>query len=358
MSKAGHKPRICCRTRRTLTCRLAEKRRRIGGSCRLRKARRAAATAASVVCERRKRIERRHCCRFHRFLRHLRQSISKKPSCRAGRRALAECYTFFRFGAGFDDRRVVVWNPMPWRVICCAVRKCGRCSVAARAEVRAKLWEYGKRESAPGRPTGQSFQKTRRSGSAAKDRQTSSCCGCVSERSSRRPKGLPRANPADATRALCVRLHTKPYGGRIFGLLCGGKIASSAGCRAREKCCKIFTRCIMSVGKAAEPQCRAVAGAAFPLRLMEAGGFILRAAASDAFVVPPHFQSGILSGRACPALGFAVRRPMFRSKAAVHRASSMRIRKPANALAGKRPKHRRAKPRQRWPRPARDGRRG
>ena len=209
-----------------------------------------------------------------------------------------------------------------------------------------------------GRPTGQSFQKTRRSGSAAKDRQSSSCCGCVSERSSRRPKGLPRANPADATRALCVRLHTKPYGGRIFGLLLGGKIASSAGCRAREKCCKIFTRCIMSVGKAAEPQCRAVAGAAFPLRLMEAGGFILRAAASDAFVVPPHFQSGILSGRACPALGFAVRRPMFRSKAAVHRASSMRIRKPANALAGKRPKHRRAKPRQRWPRPARDGRRG
>ena len=101
------------------------------------------------MCERRKRIERRHCCRFHRFLRHLRQSISKKPSCRAGRRALAECYTFFRFGAGFDDRRVVVWNPMPWRVICCAVRKCGRCSVAARAEVRAKLWEYGKRESAP-----------------------------------------------------------------------------------------------------------------------------------------------------------------------------------------------------------------
>lgn len=92
------------------------------------------------MCERRKRIERRSCCRFHRFLQHLRQSISKKPSCRAGRRALAECYTFFRFGVGFDDRRVVVWNPMPWRVIRCAVRKCGRCFVAARAEVRAKLW--------------------------------------------------------------------------------------------------------------------------------------------------------------------------------------------------------------------------
>ena len=101
-----------------------------------------------------------------------------------------------------------------------------------------------------------------------------------------------------------------------------------------------------------------VSAAACSMRRMEAGGFILRAAASDAFVVPPHFQSCIMSGRACPALGFAVRRPMFRSKAAVHKASSMRIRKPANALAGKRPKHRRAKLRQRWPRPARDGRRG
>lgn len=51
------------------------------------------------MCERRKRIERRRCCRFHRFLQHLRQSISQKPSYRAGRRALVECYTFFRFGA-------------------------------------------------------------------------------------------------------------------------------------------------------------------------------------------------------------------------------------------------------------------
>ncbi len=101
-----------------------------------------------------------------------------------------------------------------------------------------------------------------------------------------------------------------------------------------------------------------VSAAACSMRRMEAGGFILRAAASDAFVVPPHFQSCIMNGRACPALGFAVRRPMLRSKAAVHRVSSMRIRKPANALAGKRPKHRRAKPRQRGPRPARDGRRG
>lgn len=109
------------------------------------------------MCERRKRIERRRCCRFHRFLQHLRQSVSQKPSCRAGRRALAECYTFFRFGAGFDDRRVVVWNPTPWRVICCAVRKCGRRSVAARAEVRAKLW--GTREAGirTGRPTGTIF---------------------------------------------------------------------------------------------------------------------------------------------------------------------------------------------------------
>ena len=168
---------------------------------------------------------------------------------------MAECYTFFRFGAGFDDRRVVVWNPTPWRVICCAVRKCGRRSVVARAEVRAKLW--GTREAGirTGRPTGDNLSRTaRRSVSAAKDRQTSSCCGCVPERLSRRPKGLSRANPADSTRAVCVRLHTNPYGGRIFGLLSGGKIASSAGCRAREKCCKIFTRCIMSVGKAAEPQ--------------------------------------------------------------------------------------------------------
>ena len=47
---------------------------------------------------------------------------------------------------------------------------------------------------------------------------------------------------------------------------------------------------------------------------LEAGGLILRAAASDAFDVPPHFQSGIMSGRACPALGFAVRRLMFRCK--------------------------------------------
>ena len=109
------------------------------------------------MCERRKRIERRRCCRFHRFLQHLRQSVSQKPSCRAGRRALAECYTFFRFGAGFDDRRVVVWNPTPWRVICCAVRKCGRCSVAARAEVRAKLWGTREAEIRTGRPTGTIF---------------------------------------------------------------------------------------------------------------------------------------------------------------------------------------------------------
>lgn len=256
-----------------------------------------------------------------------------------------------------QDRRVIVWNPTPWRFVCFAVRKCGRRSVAARAEVRAKLWEYGKRKSAPAARRGQSFPKARRSGSAERSANFILLRLC-SRMLCRRRKGLPRANPADATRALCVRLHTKPYGGRIFGLLCGGKIASSAGCRAREKCCKIFTRCIMSVGKAAEPQSRAVTGAAFPLRLMEAGRFILRAAASDAFVVPPHFQFCIMNGRACPALGFAVRRPMFRSKAAVYRGASMRIRKPANALAGKRPKHRRAKPRQRGPRLVRDGRRG
>ena len=224
------------------------------------------------MCERRKRIERRCCCRFHRFLQHLRQSISQKPSYRAGRHTLAECYTFFRFGAGFDDRRVVVWNPTPWRFVCFAVRKCGRRSVAARAEVRAKLWGTREAEIRTGRPTGDNLSRTaRRSVSAAKDRQTSSCCGCVPERLSRRPKGLSRANPADETRALCVRLHTKPYGGRIFGLLLGGKIASSAGCRARERCCMIFTHRFTSVGKAAEPQCRAVAEAAFPLRPARCG---------------------------------------------------------------------------------------
>lgn len=310
------------------------------------------------MCERRKRIERRCCCRFHRFLRHLRQSVSKKPSCRAGRRALVERYAFFRFGACPKTAELLFGTQRLGGLFASPFGNAVAVLLPPERKSERSYGEHGKRKSAPAARRGQSFPKARRSGSAAKDRQTSSCCGCVSERLSRRPKGLPRANPADATRALCVRLHTKPYGGRIFGLLLGGKIASSAGCRAREKCCKIFTRCIMSVGKAAEPQCRTVAGAAFPLRLMEAGGFILRAAASDAFVVPPHFQSCIMNGRVCPALGFAVRRPMFRSKAAVHRGSSMRIRKPANALAGKRPKHRRAKPRQRGPRLVRDGRRG
>ena len=248
---------------------------------------------------------------------------------------------------------------MPWRVICCAVRKCGRCSVAARAEVRAKLWEYGKRESAPAARRG---NLSRRPAVRARPRKI----GKLHLAAAAFPNALPvgrRACPAQIRRmqpapCVCGFIQSRMAAASSVGCECADDGGGAAGCRAREKCCKIFTRCIMSVGKAAEPQCRAVAGAAFPLRLMEAGGFILRAAASDAFVVPPHFQSGILSGRACPALGFAVRRPMFRSKAAVHRASSMRIRKPANALAGKRPKHRRAKPRQRWPRPARDGRRG
>lgn len=315
------------------------------------------------MCERRNRIERRRCCRFHRFLQHLRQSVSQKPSCRAGRRTLAECYTFFRFGAGFDDRRVVVWNPTPWRVICCAVRKCGRRSVVARAEVRAKLW--GTREAGirTGRPTGDNLSRTaRRSVSAAKDRQTSSCCGCVSERLSRRRKACP---------AQIRRMQPAPC---VCGFIQSRMAAASSVCFAAEKSLprqaaargKDAARFLPAVlhRSARRPSRKqgsdgsGVSAAACSMRLMEAGGLILRAAASDAFDVPPHFQSGIMSGRACPALGFAVRRPMFRSKAAVHRASSMRIRKPANALAGKRPKHRCAKPRRRGPRPARDGRRG
>lgn len=205
-------------------------------------------------------------------------------------------------------------------------------------------------------------QSARRSGSAAKDRQTSSCCGCVSERLSRRRKACP---------AQIRRMQPAPC---VCGFIQSRMAAASSVCFAAEKSLprqaaargKDAARFLPAVlhRSARRPSRKqgsdgsGVSAAACSMRLMEAGGLILRAAASDAFVVPPHFQSCIMSGRACPALGFAVRRPMFRSKAAVHKASSMRIRKPANALAGKRPKHRRAKLRQRWPRPARDGRRG
>lgn len=271
------------------------------------------------MCERRKRIERRSCCRFHRFLQHLRQSISKKPSCRAGRRALVERYAFFQFGADPKTAELLFGTQCFGVLFALTFGNAAAVPLPPERKSERSYGEHGKRKSAPAARRGQSLQKTRRSGSAAKDRQPSSCCGCVSERLSRRLKGLSRANPADATRALCARLHTKPYGGRIFGLLCGGKIASSAGCRARERCFRILTAVLRrSARRPSRKQGSdgsGVSAAACSMRRMEAGGFILRAAASDAFDVPPHFQSGIMSGRACPALGFAVRRPMFICKA-------------------------------------------
>lgn len=223
------------------------------------------------MCERRKRIERRSCCRFHRFLQHLRQSISKKPSCRAGRRALVERYAFFRFGANPKTAELLFGTQCFGVLFALTFGNADAVPLPPERKSERSYGEHGKRKYAPAARRGQSFQKTRRSGSAAKDRQTSSCCGYVSEGLSHRRKGLSRANPADSTRALCVRLHTNPYGGRIFGLLCSGKIASSAGCRARERCFRIFTRRITSVGKAAEPQSRVVAGAAFPLQLARCG---------------------------------------------------------------------------------------
>lgn len=224
------------------------------------------------MCERRKRIERRHCCRFHRFLQHLRQSVSQKPSCRAGRRALAECYTFFRFGAGPDDRRVVVWNPMLWRFVCFAVRKYGRCFVAARAEVRAKLWGTREAEIRTGRPTGTIFSERR--AVRSRPRKTGRRHFALAAFPNAFPVGR-RACSAQIRRiqpAPCVCGFIQSRMAAAFSVcFAAKKIASSAGCRAREGCCKIFTRRIMSVGKAAEPQSRAVAGAAFPLRPARCG---------------------------------------------------------------------------------------
>ncbi len=63
----------------------------------------------------------------------------------------------FSVWCGPQDRRAVVWNPMLWRFVCFDVRKCGRCSIAARAEVRAKLWGTREAEIRTGRPTGTIF---------------------------------------------------------------------------------------------------------------------------------------------------------------------------------------------------------
>lgn len=222
------------------------------------------------MCERRKRIERRSCCRFHRFLQHLRQSISKKPSCRAGRRALVERYAFFRFGADPKTAELLFGTQCFGVLFALTFGNAAAVPLPPERKSERSYGEHGKRKSAPAARRGQSFQKTRRSVSAER-----SANFILLRLRFRTPfpsaEGLvPRKSGGCNPRLVCAvsyksvwRPHLRFASRRKNRFL--GRLPRAG------KMLPDFNRRITSVGKAAEPQCRAVAGAAFPLRPARCG---------------------------------------------------------------------------------------
>ena len=208
---------------------------------------------------------------------------------------------------------------MLWRFVCFAVRKCGRCFVAARAEVRAKLWGTREAEIRTGRPTGTIFSERR--AVRSRPRKTGRRHFALAAFPNAFPVGR-RACSAQIRRiqpAPCVCGFIQSRMAAAFSVCFAAKKSLPRQAAARGKDAARFLPAVLC-RSARRPSRKAGPWRERRFRCglldaaLEAGGLILRAAASDAFDVPPHFQSGIMSGRACPALGFAVRRLMFRCK--------------------------------------------